>query len=226
MFARNLPLISSAIALSLASAQAATITWGTPTTVTADTDVSLNGTLISATTWGAGDGNVVNGVTFAGNNDNAIMAVTKNSVTNQALGFDATGTSVSAPFEAILDSFAYDGANPKVLTLSTLTLGNVYEIQLFVSDDRGCCGARTQQWSDSATLGTGNDTPVFAQTDSTYTIGTFTATASTQLIYGHGVDQGQNGLNAAVLRDVTIPEPSAFALIGLAGAGLMLRRRR
>lgn len=220
VLALALPLVVTA------NIQAATIAWGAPTTVTADTDVNLNGTLISATTWGAGNGNVVNGVTFAGNNDNAIMAVTKNNITNQAGGFDPTGTTVSAGFETILDSFAFDGPNPKVLTLNGLTVGNVYEIQLFVSDDRGCCSARTQLWSDNPTAGAGNESATFAHIDSTYTIGTFTATAATELIYGRGVGQNQNGLNAAVLRDVTvIPEPSATVLGALAGLFLLRRRR-
>ena len=105
-------------------------------------------------------------------------------------------------FLAVLDSFAYDGDNPKVLTLNGLTAGNIYQVQLFVSDDRACCSARTQLWSDDATLGAGNETSTFAHGDSPFVTGQFIADSASQMVYGHGVAQNQNIINGYVLRDL------------------------
>jgi len=107
-----------------------------------------------------------------------------------------------------------------------LSIGQEYQIQLFTSDDRGGSGARTQEWSDNPVDGAGNETATFRHDDSAFVIGTFTADATTQHIYGNGVGQSQNIVNAYVLR--AIPEPATIMLIsaGLVGCGLRRRRKR
>ena len=221
--------------LSLHSVSAATISWIAHGTVTDNHDISLAGTLVHATTYGSGGAtvNVTVGsevIPFEGETAFAGGIVTTPNSTVTVAGrtaqtgfFNSAGTTVSANFETVLDSFAFDGPNPKVLTLNNLTVGQEYQIQLFVSDDRGCCSARTQLWSDNAVVSTGNETVTFTHVTSPYDIGTFVAGATSETIYGHGVGQNQNILNGYVLR--AIPEPSSIALTALAGLALLRRRR-
>ena len=90
------------------------------------------------------------------NNGGGLNAdLTANGQTNSADMF--AGDSGNAEFDQVMDSFAYDGPNPKVLTLNGLFVGLTYRVQLFVSDDRSCCNGRTQFWSDSPTSGAGNE---------------------------------------------------------------------
>jgi len=216
---------------------AALINWiADATTITSDSDIDLTGDLARAGTWGSAAVMLDLGSETIMFNDEvtntpaAEVSVTADSSTAIAGEdanpdyLDSTGLAVSSDFETVLDSFAWDGPNPKVLTLNNLIAGQDYQIQLFVSDDRGCCSGRTQLWSDSATVGAGNETSTFAHTDSTYVIGEFTADGSgIQEIYGHGIGQVQTALNAYVLR--TVPEPSSALLAGLGGL-LLIRRRR
>src|ERR1043166_7327806 len=72
-------LRAGVFALALSSAyftsSAAVVSWGAPTTISGDSDVSTSGTLLGAVNWGfssAGIGNpttTVNGVTFIGGMD-------------------------------------------------------------------------------------------------------------------------------------------------------------
>jgi|GEM_PF-5619105 len=221
--------------LSVGVLSAASITWiGVPTTLTSDSDIDLTGSLARAGTWGS-DAVMVDlgSETILFNNEEinspgSVVNVTANAPTgedNNPAYFDSTGaTGLSAEFETVLDSFAWDGPNPKVLSVNDLIAGQEYQIQLFTSDDRATPRTRTQLWSDDATLGAGNESPTFIHGDSVYVIGQFTADASgTQDIFGHGVDQMQTALNGYVLR--VVPEPSSALLAGIAGLFLLRRRR-
>ena len=70
------------------------------------------------------------------------------------------------------------------LTLKGLTSDRQYQIQVFASDDRSDYGQRTMHFSDASTTGVGNETPVFAEYSHSYAIGTFTASGSTEDVYG------------------------------------------
>ncbi|WP_367875033.1 ThuA domain-containing protein [Luteolibacter sp. Populi] len=186
------------------------ISWtGAPVSVTSLGDISLSGTLVHAGRWGTGAAQAVTAggetISFALNNSANATVTAGGSVqlggsSNEAFaepaGFDAA-------FDTVMDGFAYDGENPKVLTVQGLQPGHVYQIQIFASDDRGCCAGRTQLWSDSSTAGSGNETAVFTHGSSSSVIGRFTADGSSRSVYGHGVDQGQTVLNAYILRDVS-----------------------
>ncbi len=76
--------------------------------------------------------------------------------------FDASGTSVDADFESVLDGSVWEDGDPgpapgttdMLLRLagadgSPLEPGQCYQIQLFYSDDRGCCSARSQVYHDN-----------------------------------------------------------------------------
>ncbi|MFW6163369.1 MAG: PEP-CTERM sorting domain-containing protein, partial [Planctomycetota bacterium] len=113
-----------------------------------------------------------------------------------------SGDTGSPAFNNVLDSFADDAPNPMVVTLQALAPGADYQVQLFASDDRGCCGGRTQKFSDSPSDGAGNETSPVANNQSPYVIGTFQADAAEQQIYVRGVSSGNNILNGYVLRVV------------------------
>ena len=213
--------------------QAAPIVWTAgPTPITSVNDISLHGSLVHAGSWTNSQSSVVN-VTVGTETipfEKRPINTTDGEAGVTANGEHSAGDVFAAPsgfdanFGTVLDSFAYDGPNPKVLTLQSVRIGELYQIQLFTSDDRGCCGGRTQKWSDNALSGQGSETAVFTHNQSVYVTGQFVADGTSQTIYGFGVGQGQNIVNGYVLR--IIPEPATLSLLGLGGLALLRRRRR
>lgn len=200
------------------SSPAAPVTWTTgPTTTTDENAISLNGTLVHAGTWGNGDGAGPIPVTVG--SETIIFA---NASINQPAGSvnataSASGThydtnswnppgASSSNFQRVMDGFAWDGGNPKTVALAGLVPGATYQVQLFTSDDRDCCGGRTQKWSDQSDNGTGHETSVHTMNSSSHVIGTFVADAVTQNFYARGVDQDSNAVTAYVLRLLSAPD--------------------
>jgi hypothetical protein len=205
-------LLAAAAAMPFATA--APITWTTgPTPIVDQSSIDMTGTLVHAGSWGTGPLTVPVGSENILFEDAPIGTVIGPNTSIVTAGGEANQAEVWIPagapnanFHSIMDGFAYDGANPKVLVLGGLAPGVEYQVQLFVSDDRSCCSGRTQKWSDSPVSGAGNETAVFTHGSSSYVIGKFVATETTQTIYGHGVGQTQNGLNAYVLRRTAAPD--------------------
>jgi hypothetical protein len=226
------PLFHLGIGLAFASAlSAAPVTWTNPGTTTVnETSIDLSGTLVSAGRWGGADQSVTAGAEtivftdLATQNTNTPAPGTAAAIasaageTQQADGFIPPGA-INANFHTVMDGFAFDGPNPKRLVLNNLTVGKFYQVQIFVSDDRACCGGRTMKWSDNVTSGAGAETNTFTLNSSPFVIGTFIADSTTQTIYGHGVAQTANGINAYVLRELPAPDadgdglPDAWELI-------------
>ncbi len=228
-------VLATGMALShVATTQAALVSWTTPpTTITTVNDISLNGTLVHAGRWGGASQNVTRGaevINFAdrpiNSNDGSAGVTANGEFTADAFiapgGFDAN-------FHTVLDDFAFDGANPKTVTLLGLIVGRQYQAQFFVTDDRACCGTRTQEWSDNIIDNAGNETATFSHNSSSFVIGQFTADAASQLFFARGVAQSENIVTAYVLRDITaaaVPEPATMSLLALSGAAALRRRRR
>lgn len=220
------------------SLSAASILWDAPTAVVSEDDVSLNGTLVIArqATITSVD-QTINGVLFSGTTN------TQNGVTfglssgwggydpsSYVVGAAGTPGTLSTSYQTMLTGAWYgSSAGTSTISLSGLTLGQEYEVQIWVADYR--------QWPDtnfarSETLSAGNiSSPLTylqvisgvnqGSASGSYILGTFTADSTSQTIGFTSASSSQ--LNAFQLR--AIPEPST-ALLGGLGMLALLRRRR
>ncbi|MEO5914563.1 MAG: autotransporter-associated beta strand repeat-containing protein [Luteolibacter sp.] len=216
----------------------AAMTWATPVTITADTNITTTGTLLHAGNFRSDNTNVavtvgaetvtfesrqsqdVAGALLAGE-EARVIAGSGGRQVNAAL-FDATGTTVGAAFESVLDGSAWEntdpgpapGATDMVLRVTgvdgaALITGQQYQIQLFYSDDRAGSSTRGQKFHDNTAGGSASD-PVIAG-DSKYVIGTFTASSvGYQDIFIQNTTGGANfpvAINAYVLRTAPAVTP-------------------
>lgn len=212
-------------------ALASNISWQTPSIVTADSAISLNGFFVHAGNFrSSGDFTVTLGVneilfenrpsqnvlgTLQAGEEARVIQGSGGKQTNTAL-FNNAGTTVSANFDAVLDGSAWEnadagpapGATDTILRVTgvdgaALTEGQSYQIQVFYSDDRSGPNARGQRYHD----GNGNFSDPVIAGDSTGVIGTFTADASGyQDIHVQNTTGGANfpvAVNAYVLRIIS-----------------------
>ncbi|WP_367874785.1 PEP-CTERM sorting domain-containing protein [Luteolibacter sp. Populi] len=223
---------TAALCLSCALANAAVITWQTPTNIAGASDVSVSGTYYGS--WAPYNGDApstpVNGVSFQGFSDLPSLAT----AFDDGGGYWGTSTP-DANYNTLLKFGAYAfGTDSRTISWSGMTPGNTYLVQLWISDPRDIDNSR------SATLSSGVgdisgvlNYPADGTGPGQYIIGTFVAGAGgTQSII---VDPSQNGdpdagsaqVNLFQVRDLgVIPEPSSMALLGLGTLGLLRRRRR
>jgi hypothetical protein len=207
------------------------IDWGSVVSLSTDTDVQTNGIVFDAVNGlQAGiTATTVNGVTFNG------LTLVSGTLNDGSTGTDgivtwyADGnaynpgfTGGSAAYQYVINNVndANDGSVTIGNVLHPLTIGDEYQIQAFGAYYHGGYGANL----------TGDPSVTFLDYSGGYSIGTFTATATTETFTYGGVNGYANGGNAGFLNDivienVTIPEPGTWALIGL-GAGVLIWRLR
>ena len=231
-----LPAITS-IALGFGStANAAVVTWTSQGTITDENVIQANVTSAFNLAGGSGT-NVVTTTTqpvsfVNSNNSNTTVSngITLTIVSGFNNGITSNvwdGTPVDLDFNTVMDGFAHSpGRSPGngAFTLSGLTDGTEYSVQLFTSDTRdGIGNLRDIQFDDDL----GNSTAAVLQSDKQFFIGTFTAVGTSQAFNAVSTNQGTSGsviLNAATVS--VIPEPSTALLGGLAALLALLRRRR
>ena len=241
---RSSVLLAAIAAMGFASwTNAAVITFGPPTTFSGDSDISnpAGSSVISAITYDGTNGTTVNGVTFTDLNGgaspitsgNTKLATSGGGNLNNGSPSPGAGTygSTSAPFaslsaglKSLLGNGVYNDGQNFTLTYTGLTIGQAYQFESLVNDSRGPYSGRSQ----TITSGGGNSATLHyasaagAGQVGQYTIGTFVADSTTQVI---SYTSTNAQLNATILEAVT-PEPASLSLLALASAGLLTRRRR
>jgi len=205
-----LSMLAAVVALALPPvASAASITWGTPVTISGDTDVSTNGGLLYAYDE-SGVGAVVNTVTFAAGNSTTSLGgnVTISGISAGTYGgFGASAapwTNLSSSYQTVLTGGAYGGTGAGTITLNNLVVGHNYQVQVWVDDSRNSGSGRNETNSSGNTVvmsynNTGTNGGV-----GQYTIGTFTASATTQAFtLQANSNGGSTQINAIQVRDLT-----------------------
>lgn len=214
----------------------ATIDW-TSGVISSPTDVSTNGTLVFAINGSgtSGQSNIVNGVNFIsstrGNAGNLAQTQSPGAETiSSTLGNDNSGSFTDGGIAGTLGDIIQGGwwgtttGTSASVTLSGLTVGHEYEIQLFANDARSSRDDRWVSRLDNGEGGVGVDLQLNNQPSGglagDFGIGTFTADSSTQSFTISGLIDGNPSLgrvhvNAIQLRLVTQPDllPGAVPLI-------------
>lgn len=235
----------------------ASITWTTSAGL-ADTEVSTNGTGVLAYYFSSNAGGTrpatvpVNGVNFSLSNSAtapAGLAFNGGSFNNpeDVDCYQVPLTAANQGLNAILDGQNWGGASSVEMT--GLTIGQAYEVQYFLSDDRASFrnlrhyavsdandpfGSRDVEFGFHSTAGGGvpGAAPAGSIDAKIYT-GTFVADATSQAVFtwlyengNHDGASGNSGSQVNALQLRLIPEPTAVvlstALLGL----LVVRRRR
>lgn len=227
------------------------MTWGAPTNISANTDVSLHGTLVAAYNFG-GTGvaaTTVNGVTFqpfpisgAANTYTVGNYTFKNVDTFETIAPAATSTwqPLTLAYQGLLTTAVDLNADRELtLTLSGLTPGQTYEFQTWVNNSNRQNGFNNFLFRTSVSDDLGNFVNVYAGDDGTvrgisqvpgqFVIGTFTADAASQNVrFANGEINGVvNGFQLRQIPPPVIPEPGT-ALFGFAllSAASLTRRGR
>ncbi len=198
----------------ITSGRAASIFWSVYGTVSSSNDVLNNGSLIQAEYAGGAGLLTINGITFQNGFTSYVAAdgaSTRDDVYN--------GDTGDAAYDIMLDHFAYDGTDPGVLTLNSLSIGSNYQVELWSLDDRGGIDTRTENFDDGA----GGISPTITTGNNTIILGTFTADDTHQIINVNGVGQTAHNLNAFEV--MAVPEPSAWILLAMGTMGLFALRR-
>jgi len=229
-------LMSSALTVN-----ASVITWTVGTISTSDgveTDVSNSGILVEAVNFGAATvATTINGVTFEAFTDGGDNLSTDHLSTladKSADGVADLYTGANTSYNTLFDGLIFDNlASEVTYTLTGLSIGQAYEVQLFIADDRNTpadkLGSYLSVDGSGNTLG-GNSTVYKGSANPALVFtGTFEADALTQVFTAQSFEADDDGngtiLQAFQLRTV-VPEPSTLALLGAGLTVLMVTRRR
>ena len=192
-------------------AAAAPVAWGTATTIAGDSDVFTTGSSVFAYNW-ANTNATVNGQAFVGTTSGAPSGLTFSNMNFVNTTAFTTGSTpfadLSTAYKSILVGSIYNATNnvTATATLTDLTQGRSYAVQLWVNDPRNIGVSR------SATLGgSGGNTVSLAYPGGStagipgqFSVGVFDANATTQSfsITPNNANTPPQ-VNALQLRDVT-----------------------
>jgi PEP-CTERM motif len=230
----------SLVAVVAASPCRAAINWGAPQNIASASDVPNNGSVLAAYNFSDGDV-TVNGVLFnAFSSLDMANPVTTGNVTLSTAGITgvrhtaaAFGSGpIGAPYSSLLDSsdwtqgFNSNNAPTLNVTIGGLTVGQNYEVAIWVNDSRPGTNTRTEvvdgtgpvlQFQTASGVGqylVGNVTPI--STSVSFTLDGFDPLGA--------ASQSATQLNA--IEVLSVPEPSSTALLGIAGLGLAALAKR
>ena len=201
-------------------AGAAIITWGTPTFIQGDSDVSTEGTLVASVNAN-GTAVTVNGVDFdAPGGDIYVDGPGWADFT-----FTPSDVSLSPAYDTLLTSANYNGGG---MAIGGLTSNQLYQVQIWANDSRDASasvGGRTVTLTagNAVTLQENKNTTSATNTVGQWVIGTFVALGATQDISFSSNVSGGQVINAAQVR--AIPEPATLGLVGLGSMVALFARR-
>jgi Concanavalin A-like lectin/glucanases superfamily/Putative Ig domain len=184
------------------------ITWGASVTISGDSDVFTDGTLLYAYDW-AGNDTTINGIAFTGTTSANPGNVTLSGIGHNYTNYSSSSTpfsNLSAAYQSILAGGEYNsGPDTATVTLNNLTAGHVYAVQVWVSDPRGGGTAgRTETVSSSNVVTLAYNVPPQTGGVGQYVIGVFTATSASQSFSLTVTNSsGSTQLNALLVSDVT-----------------------
>jgi hypothetical protein len=187
------------------AADAGPITWNTPMTITGNADISTNGIVVFAYDWNSSPQSV-NGVNFTapGSGVSLSSGFGGHNYTRFVVGTAAPATALVTAYQNILTGGQYTtNGTAETLTLNGLTSGHQYRVQIWVDDSRNLGGGLR---SETVTSPGGNTVTLSYPANALgtlgqYAIGTFTATATNQVITLTGNASTQ--INALQLRDLS-----------------------
>lgn len=237
-------LTAVVLSVGIQPAKAAVITWGSPQSITGNSDVLTTGTLFASANF-AGSNTTVNGVTFnafsltGGGTSATVGNISVLGIVGSGTGFIPatlnttninTWSTLSTEYKNLLaPTLRQSGiGNSLQFTISNLTVGGTYAVQYWVNDSRwnNPSGITVQVGTAVLTPNTGSVTGGVGQ----WVTGMFTADATTQTFSASPATLSTTYANAMQVRMLAVPEPAALAM---AGAGLALagtygvhRRRR
>ncbi len=224
--------------------------WGTPTTATGDSDVSIAGSLVWAYAFASPSPYTVNGVTFSqfGVSDLSTAPVSFSNETvwdydtnPTGMGFDSVFDGGDFPFldlsenyQGLLTSAVSWSMQTIRVTFTGLNAGGNYLVQLWVNDSRNIVDVeyRTQSLIDgfSNTVQLAFNSVNVMHGVGQFTNATFVAGPSGEAYFdiqpGTGYEPPAQ-INAMQLRLVAVPEPAVFSVsVGvMAIAALAIHRR-
>ncbi len=227
------------VPLARAGAEGSVINWGTPATISGDTNVRNDGSLVAAFNMN-GNAVTVNGVPFASWTF-PFMATTTTmgnfTITESPghlLAYSTLG-SASAPFANLSSNYqtllssavSSDDNNAITLTINGLTIGQTYELQWWLNASQyngSGTGFRTTASAPLPVTLDDNTTNAIGGVGQTV-VGTFTAGDTFETITFTGADSTQAPtINAFQFR--AVPEPSSLALLALGGLLAAAGRRQ
>jgi autotransporter-associated beta strand protein len=164
-------------------ASASPVTWQNAQTATTDADVNTGGSSVLAAYYAGSGTTTVNGVTFTAT---AGGTITQNGVTATAAGWwgvggDFTYGTLSGSYKTLLDTPVWSGDGSITLTLTGLTVGQPYFVQLWSYDSRWNAGNQSAVVSAG---GTDTNVQTLHYKDAIagqFVIGAFTADSGTEV---------------------------------------------
>jgi hypothetical protein len=208
------------------------ITWGTNVTISSDSDVFTNGTLLYAYDW-ANVNTTVKGVAFTGTASANPGNVSISGIGSYYGGYTSSATpfsALSSTYRGILTGGEYGGSVVATVTLNNLTVGHTYAVQVWVSDPRGggTAGRTGNALGYNQTILAYNVPPATGGVGQ-FSIGVFTAAGSTQTFSLSATNSGgSTQLNALLVSDVTATgyqpvNPSTSSLLNV-GDTIIIQR--
>jgi len=179
----------SIVSLLAATADAASINWGTPTNITGTSDVNTTGTLLGTWApgddWGGGDRSdyyPVNGVTFAAYGTSGVnFGISGNGINMDRYNGFANPNTPDGNYNQILQTAEFNwnsGSSDIIVSWSGLIVGDTYLVEAWLNDGRSCCGSGSSTFTGgantSAPVEIGNGVP------GQFITGTFVADGSSQ----------------------------------------------